>query len=522
MANPIDPRTETLWQSVSESALLGTQRKPYIEISAEPGDPVTSLVQQEEKANLLRDAALLSLYRRAGRLPALASESVPAERNVSPFVDLPRCSPRAGQLLVQILSIKGYESLLGEWLETAVRAGQRVREEHLPLLLAQQKLIEPLRPLLLPALGERGRWLAAQNPEWAPYVRFAGDEVWHEGAKKERLAYLRDLRAVEPERACSLLASTWAQEPLANRAAFLDVLDANLSMSDEPFLEGVLDDRRKEIRKSAALLLARLPESRLVQRMTARARKLLAWKNGLLRSSLEVHPPAGLDEAMLRDGLEYKPPTGTQMGEKAWWLAQIIGMVPPSAWSAGWNKRPNAIIELARKHEWEDALLMGWTQAALRSADEEWLEALMRYTMRGEDLSRTMALFTDLPPALKEKLLIPLLRENPPLSYDAPASFYVTACKHPWGAELTEAVTDCICWTLQKGEQQPWRWEKLMRDVIPYPQLDQLEETIRRMELALSRRSAPDPYAAGLASMLKFRLEIAKSFHHSQTNGAGM
>ena len=512
MANPIDPRTETLWQAISESALLGTQRKPYGKSPAEANDPVSSLIQQEENANLLRDAALLSLYRRAGRLPALAAESATGERNVSPYVDLPRCSPRAGQLLVQILSVKGYESLLSEWLETAVRAGQRVREEHLPLLLAQQKQIEPLRRLLLPALGERGRWLAAQNLEWAPYVQFAGDEVWHEGTKKERLAYLKDLRAVEPERACSLLASTWAQEPPADRAAFLDVLDANLSMADEPFLESVLDDRRKDIRKAAALLLARLPDSRLVQRMTARARKLLAWKSGLLRSSLEVHPPAGLDEALLRDGLEYKPPTGTQMGEKAWWLAQIIGLVPPQAWSAGWNKRPAVIIELARKHEWEEALLMGWTQAALRSEDEEWLEALMRYTMRGEDLSRTMDLFADLPPALKETLLIPLLRENPPLSFDAPASFYVTACKHPWSAELTEAVTDCICWTLQKGEQQPWRWEKLMRDVIPYPQLGHLEEMVRRMELALSRRSAPDPYAAGLASMLKFRLEIARAF----------
>ncbi len=514
------PRTETLWQAISESALLGTQRRPFAAPELASDDALDALVFPGGETNLLRAAAVLSHYRRAGKLPGISEETSQSE--VSPYVDLPRCSPRAGQLLVQILTINGYAPLLSEWLETAERAGQRVREEHLPLLLAQQKLIENLRPVLLPALGERGRWLAAQNPEWAPYIRFAGDEVWHEGAKKERLAYLKDLRAAEPDRARDLLAGTWVQEPPPDRAAFLDVLATNLSMADEPFLESVLDDRRKEIRKAAALLLARLPESRLVQRMTERARKLLAWKSGLLRSSLDVHPPAGLDEAMLRDGLEYKPPTGMKMGEKAWWLAQITGMVPPRNWSAGWNKRPSVIIDLARKHEWEEALLMGWTQAALRSGDEGWLEALVGYAMRAEDLSRTMDLFADLPAPLKEKLLIPVLNEHPPLSFDAPASFYITACRHPWSPELTDDVTDCVCWVLQKGEQQPWRWEKLMRDIVPYPHLSRLDETIRRIESVLSHRNAPDPYAAGLASMLKFRLEIAKSFQHSQTDSAGL
>jgi hypothetical protein len=174
-----------------------------------------------------------------------------------------------------------------------------------------------------------------------------------------------------------VLEASWAQETPTDRPGFLAVLEHALSLADEPFLERALEDKRKEVRQQAAALLARLPGSALAARMTERAMRLITLGTTMLRRArLDVVLPEAADAAMIRDGITPKPPAGTGVGEKAWWLAQIVGAVPPSAWTAAWSLDADRIVRAVADHEWREPLVAGWLAATERYRDAAWARAL--------------------------------------------------------------------------------------------------------------------------------------------------
>jgi len=456
--------------------------------------------------------SLASIHRRAGQLPAGQPVSLPATAEPDGWQ---RCSALAGSLLETILS-GDLVVLLPEWVALANQHQRRIREEHLAVLLGQPKASQPLRKQLLPVLGERGRWLARLNPDWQGYDMYTGESTWQEGTRKERLVFLSDLRERQPTRARELLAESWAQESPAERLAFLQVLESGLSMADEPFLESVLDDRRKDVRAAAAGLLGRLPGSRLVQRMTERARRLLNWKASLLRTTLDVTLPEACDEGMQRDGIEPKPQPKSGLGEKSSWLAAMLACVPPATWSSAWNRKPEQILATIHKHNDEPALYQGWHDAAVAFQDAGWLEALLIYDLRRTNRTTQPDLFAQLPAAIREKRMLSLLREQPSLAYDQPASVYLSACRFPWSPELTRAAVQAICNHLNKGDMNPWRWERLLHDIAPYLNAALLNDSINSISAAHSRKTESDPSVNKLLSILHFRLEMQRAFRSQE------
>jgi hypothetical protein len=301
-----------------------------------------------------------------------------------------------------------------------------------------------LRPLLLPVLGARGRWLATRNPaDWGYVVGEANrtdpESVWQTGTKVERLVALRSLRRADPERARSLVAATWASDPPNERAAIIEAFVDGVGMADEPFLEATLDDPSEVVRRAAAELLARLPESRLAVRMAERARACLRW-NGKL---LGVAPPKGCDPAMIRDGVEPKPPTG--IGERAWWLRQIISATPLKVWSPPDFPTPDCLVEAGRATEWAEDLRDGWARAATRERDETWAEALMRdpsWNEKGASArTRERELLGALSPDRRDALIFELLRaETAPLGPGSPAIRLLRHVSTPIGETLAREL----------------------------------------------------------------------------------
>ncbi len=78
---------------------------------------------------------------------------------------------------------------------------------------------------------------------------------------------------------------------------------------------------------------------------------------------------------------------------------------------------------------------------------------------------------------------------------------------------MTEAVTACICANLQRGDIQPWRWEKLLREIPPYFHPCLLDDSIERISTGLKKRIPGDPFVSGLLNSLLFRLEMRRSFN---------
>ena len=339
------------------------------------GQLLSRLDVDDRESTLLRTAGVMALWRQAGHL--LVHDPQPLPPPCEPD-DAPACGPLARQHLALMLQGHHTEFLL-EWLEILGLAGQRAPKEFLPALLEAGAARIGLRPALLPALGRRGRWLARHNPAWGYAVETDDETLWQTGRFEERLALLRQLRATRPERALELLNATWGEERAKQRREFIEALANGLSMADEPFLEAALNDRSAEVAYSAAELLARLPESRLVQRLTERALQGVRFQPGrfLKRDRLDLDLPED-DPVLRRDGIA-DPPSSVKLGEKAWRLSRIVGAVPPALWSRQWGLAPAEILTLSRDSEWRQALLEGWALATQRHRDPDWAEACCHF-----------------------------------------------------------------------------------------------------------------------------------------------
>jgi hypothetical protein len=425
---------DALWQELAASALLGTDRHPPV-LPASSGD-LAHLLGKLDPSNtrhfLLECAAVVALYRQAGRQPLSCPDGSPPSCGPE---DLDRCSAAAGSRLAALLG-GTYPELIPEWLVLGAASGKRAPEELLPEVLDWGENHTDQIDLILPVLGNRGRWLAAQIP-WGQHTASAvfaasiplasAHTVWQTGRKAVRRYLFRRERQSHPGEARELLASTWSEESAEERAVFLGYLEAGLSMADEPFLEAALDDRSKEVRKAAADLLAHLPGSRLVGRQFDRAQALLKWKPPALlrKAQIVVTLPEACDKDMVRDGVNPKRPAKA-LGEKGDWLYQILRTIPPSIWNKQWSKIPAELFDAAGAGDWKDLLHESWIEAAVNFQDPDWAEAILRlYPGRTE-------LLQALPPARRLAFLISQINKQPQEGLAILALY-----REPWGPELT-------------------------------------------------------------------------------------
>lgn len=329
---------------------------------------------------LLLLAGAAALYDAAGRLPERAAGDawrLPAFR---PEGDQTPCSPAAARLLERLFSGQD-TALLPEMLDRLAAAGLRAPDWLLPDVLEHGAKIPRLRPQLLPLLGERGRWLAAINPAW----RYAAVEpadprslraAWDtDPAGRTPLAQF--VRARDPVAARRLIESTWRAETDAARRTLLAVLENGLSIADEPFLERALDDRDALTRRKAADLLAALPDSRLVRRITAAAGDILILHD----AGLAPHFPGPISDALVRDGVprpesDGRPGSPRTATEWSRLLSHTVGVIPPAHWAARFGLEPAALVAAARGGKWPRTLLAALAAAALRHRDLGWIDAL--------------------------------------------------------------------------------------------------------------------------------------------------
>ena len=366
---------------------------------------VTAAIAGKGDATLLEVASYLSVRRLAGwqapRLADVTFATAPPDQRES-------ISQSAAQRLSEMLA-GTYKELLPEWLELAVASGRRVPAQLLPELLDYARQERDMRDAVDAVAGARGRWLAAQNPEWAFGALEDPQSAFATGARPARVAALRALRRQDPAAARELLAGVWPRESGDDRAALLPALAEGLTPDDEAFLDDALEDRKRDVRETAAGLLAGLPASGFVTRMRRRVAPLITLKKSLLGLKLEITTPQACDPGMLADGIDPKPPQG--MGEKAWWLSQMVTYVPPSTWAI-------EMIAPAASSDWSHALLRGWWLATIREHDEVWSEALLSQWVDLAPMQRlgllefVPTLLANLPAARREALVLSALKRR--------------------------------------------------------------------------------------------------------------
>lgn len=247
------------------TALLGSGSRPPPPLDLPPalGALLNDPADEDREGHLLVSAAALDLWRRAGRLP----DPDPRPRPVPcPAERLASCPPAARSLLQRALDHLGDQPRwLIQWLEAAARTGIRLPADRLPLLMNLAIRDPDLSLALGPVLGERGYWLAAQNPVWCRF-RDDPDEIWARGKPADRLFLLHRLRRHQPEQARQRWQQALEQFAARDRHKLLPVLEDGLSEADRPLLEAMLDDRSDPLKSKVRQLLARLPEGDQGQR----------------------------------------------------------------------------------------------------------------------------------------------------------------------------------------------------------------------------------------------------------------
>jgi hypothetical protein len=396
------------WRDYVTAGLVGSGKSAPLVLPAQLGGALGEAAAPGDDSRFLTEAGAVALWRRCGWKPARNELPIhPSE----PETTAPLGSASAGHLRAMLMG--RCIAVLPEWLTEVARLGRHVPHEHLPALLERARQDRALRPLVIAAGGRRAVWLAAQNPSWA-FGAVESPELWETGTREQRGAILNSLRASAPAEARAKIEAVWQSEPAEVRAAFITALATNLSDDDAPFLESVLDDRSKEVRRTAADLLARLPSSPFVAGMVARATELVRFTRGglLSRASLDVTLPAEPDAGSLRDGLDPKA-FGPQkrLGERAVVLVLILSAVPLRHWTETFGQTPAAILKAAEKNEFAGALATGWAWAALRQRDAAWAEALIDGPIDPhQEILPAEPLFTLLPEATRVERLANIIR----------------------------------------------------------------------------------------------------------------
>jgi hypothetical protein len=367
------------WTGLVNAAVMGTGRAAQL-----PGAgaiEAISLDAGDDQTRLLHRAAVMSRARRAGYRPPEANQPtapVPAEGDHRPEV-----CPAAERRLAELLGAGDYD-LIAEWLRclAGLDRAKRPPDALVPALLTAAAGRPELRASLRPVLGPLASWLAGFNDEWT-WARGTGgvpdaagaSGVWETGGIEDRRALLARLRTSDPAAGRELVAATWDVDSYRDRAAFLAMLAIGLSPDDEPLAERALADRRAEVRRAAADLLARLPGSRYSRRAAARASAAVRIERQGLRQRLVFTIPDTVTPEMQADGVDGSPPRGT--GASAWLLRQLVAAAPAAFWAGHTGLEPDGLLALADRSDWTEPLRAGWTAAAVRDSDRSWLIALL-------------------------------------------------------------------------------------------------------------------------------------------------
>jgi len=506
---------EAQWRALLGAAILGADRGGGHVASAngEAGALLEQANAQDPAESMLAQAAILSVYCRAGRRVAGTANEVPEP---APETDWPACTARAGRQLSAIL-FEDYSDLLPEWCVLAEAAGLRAPDELLPALLRRAASASRAEAAAIRSvLGERGQWLAALDPRWSTALAGRDDSLaWDGGDIDERITALSAIRRTEPARAREMLVESWEGEAANDRAKLLPALAEGLSHDDEGFLESALDDRQAKVREAATELLARLSDSRYGARMTERLGELvqLHEKRGFMGSKavLEVTLPEKTDKAMKRDGLSDRQQAG--LGKKASLLLGIVAGAPLGAWASA---EPAAWLAAASKSEWRDALLWGWARAAARQGDPNWAAALLEMfqsvVKSAKHLEQhkpaLLAAMAAADPARREAMALARLGDGD----SRVAGVLLSGCDHDWSAKFSAGV---LAWLKKRFPEKPTDGYQL-RELVKKDLGKRIDPSLAG-DAAAGWRTNRDGWSSGLDEMvdrfsrtLEFRADMQK------------
>ena len=292
-------------------------------------------------------------------------------------------------------------------------------------------------------LGERGRWLAARNPDWS----WVADEGRAEQAA-DRVSAVAALRHADPDAGRALVEQTWSTDGAQHRAAAVAALVVGLGPADEPFLERCLDDRAKSVREEACRLLDRLPGSARAARMADRLRPLLTYSRHAAQAPGASRCPT--TPTGRRSATGWSTPAQASRSAPAGSSRSSRG-APLEVWTEVTRAEPAKVVAMLRP---DDALVVHRRAdaAAPGAQDVTWARALLRTRVRD---TRLLAL---LPADERERHLLARVSA----AQLGALSAELAQAPRPWGPDLSRAVLAAV-----GSDKTTGHAVRALRDVLP-------------------------------------------------------
>ena len=177
----------------------------------------------------------------------------------------------------------------------------------------------------------------------------------------------------------------------------------------------------------------------------------------LRKRKLRIDLPTAPDKAALRDGIEAKPPASRKIGERAFWLSQLVAMVPPSHWCRRFDCDAQTFLDAVLATDYANELLGALTQATVRHPQGEWTQVLARAWMASsQDATAILAALYDLAktgsPAERAALLELQLRDTKTANAGY-ISHLLDAVELQWNATITKLAIDHLAETVASSKE---------------------------------------------------------------------
>src|SRR6185436_13811897 len=141
----------------------------------------------------------------------------------------------------------------------------------------------------------------------------------------------------------------------------------------------------------------------------------------------------------------------------AWFLKELISLIPVAHWTELWKKTPLEIIRAGDESEWRESFALGFLAAARRDRDPGWIEALVFFTATDPKQPPLIELVAYLPAARLEALSLDALKsESAELQSVLPL---LLAHHSAWSDQLSRTVVKRIKKRISEGKDNVADWQ---------------------------------------------------------------
>ena len=148
----------------------------------------------------------------------------------------------------------------------------------------------------------------------------------------------------------------------------------------------------------------------------------------------------GFDKAVQRDRIELKAPSWQKIGEKAYWLKQMLEIIALEFWEKSLNATPSELVAATNKHEYQKLILEAW-RSSLRHYryNLAWADALKQSGKAEFQLSDYTFVLNEIE---LENFIILRLKLASPRLQNQDSAYFLGPFLNTWSAKLTRSVCE--------------------------------------------------------------------------------